>query len=80
VGSRAVLDAVVKRKIPSPVGNRTLEPWITFIIFQYFTSIAPGVIVAPTSEVRAVFLFEKFRGEVGWSGMMPVVSQLFQIR
>jgi hypothetical protein len=26
VGSRAVLDAVVKRKSPSPAGNRTLEP------------------------------------------------------
>jgi hypothetical protein len=26
VGPRAVLDAVVKRKIPSPAGNRTLEP------------------------------------------------------
>jgi hypothetical protein len=28
VGPRAVLDAVVKRKIPSPAGNRTLEPMI----------------------------------------------------
>jgi hypothetical protein len=26
VGPRAGLDAVVKRKIPSPAGNRTLEP------------------------------------------------------
>jgi hypothetical protein len=26
VGPRAVLGAVVKRKIPSPAGNRTLEP------------------------------------------------------
>jgi hypothetical protein len=26
VGPRAVLDAVVKRKIPIPTGNRTLEP------------------------------------------------------
>jgi hypothetical protein len=26
VGSRAVLEAVAKRKIPSPAGNRTLEP------------------------------------------------------
>jgi hypothetical protein len=26
VGPRAILDAVVKRKIPSPSGNRTLEP------------------------------------------------------
>jgi hypothetical protein len=26
VGSRAVLDAVVKRNIPSPIRNRTLEP------------------------------------------------------
>jgi hypothetical protein len=26
VGSKAVLEAVVKRKIPSPAGNRTLEP------------------------------------------------------
>jgi hypothetical protein len=25
-GSRAVLDAMVKRKIPSPAENRTLEP------------------------------------------------------
>jgi hypothetical protein len=25
VGPRTVLDTVVKRKIPSPVGNRTLE-------------------------------------------------------
>jgi hypothetical protein len=28
-GPRAVLDAVVKRKIPSPAGNRTLEPRTT---------------------------------------------------
>jgi hypothetical protein len=28
VGPRAVLDAVVKRKIPSLPGNRTLEPWV----------------------------------------------------
>jgi hypothetical protein len=26
MGPRAVLDAVVKRKIPSPAENRTLEP------------------------------------------------------
>jgi hypothetical protein len=26
MGPRAVLAAVVKRKIPSPAGNRTLEP------------------------------------------------------
>jgi hypothetical protein len=26
VGPRDVLDAVVKRKIPSPTGNRTIEP------------------------------------------------------
>jgi hypothetical protein len=26
VGPRAILDAVVKRKIPSPTGNQTVEP------------------------------------------------------
>jgi hypothetical protein len=38
VGPRAVLDAVAKRKIPAPAGNRTLEPrsFSLYTIINYF--------------------------------------------
>jgi hypothetical protein len=39
VEPRAILDAVVKRKIPSPHGNRTLEPRSSSpLICAYFMS------------------------------------------
>jgi hypothetical protein len=59
IGSRAVLDAVVKRKIPTPTGNRTLEPpgrspalyrLSYYVVFSVFISRPISLVASQSDE------------------------------
>jgi hypothetical protein len=57
VGRRAVLDAVVKRKIPSPPGNRTLEQRDIFVFESLYLCDTTAV------NKRRDLMCRKFRSE-----------------